>query len=99
MISSNTRARRTCSARRGRTTTNTLVERNRRVSSPIRSLLEKLEGTNVGIHFTTRGRMVSQCPGHEITEGMHPQYDLFKHSLDFEAMELAKHVPEQTHRP
>ena len=39
---------------------------------------EKLDGTNVGIHFTSRGRMVLQCRGHEITEGMHPQYDLFK---------------------
>jgi hypothetical protein len=39
---------------------------------------EKLDGTNVGIHFTTSGRMVLQCRGHEITDGMHPQYDLFK---------------------
>lgn len=39
---------------------------------------EKLDGTNVGIHFTAAGRMVLQCRGHEITEGMHPQYDLFK---------------------
>jgi hypothetical protein len=39
---------------------------------------EKLDGTNVGIHFTVAGRMVLQCRGHEITEGMHPQYDLFK---------------------
>lgn len=39
---------------------------------------EKVDGTNVGIHFTTAGRMVLQCRGHEITEGMHPQYDLFK---------------------
>jgi hypothetical protein len=39
---------------------------------------EKLDGTNVGIHFTLSGRMVLQCRGHEITEGMHPQYDLFK---------------------
>jgi hypothetical protein len=39
---------------------------------------EKLDGTNVGIHFTSSGRMVLQCRGHEITEGMHPQYDLFK---------------------
>jgi hypothetical protein len=39
---------------------------------------EKLDGTNVGIHFTTAGRMVLQCRGHEITTGMHPQYDLFK---------------------
>jgi hypothetical protein len=39
---------------------------------------EKLDGTNVGIHFTSTGRMVLQCRGHEITEGMHPQYDLFK---------------------
>ena len=39
---------------------------------------EKLDGTNVGIHFNSAGRMVLQCRGHEITEGMHPQYDLFK---------------------
>jgi hypothetical protein len=39
---------------------------------------EKLDGTNVGIHFTPEGAMVLQCRGHLITEGMHPQYDLFK---------------------
>lgn len=39
---------------------------------------EKLDGTNVGIHFTTKGRLVLQCRGHEITTGMHAQYDLFK---------------------
>lgn len=37
---------------------------------------EKIDGTNVGIHFTSAGEMVLQCRG--ITEGMHPQYDLFK---------------------
>ena len=39
---------------------------------------EKLDGTNVGLHFTTAGKLVLQCRGHLITEGMHPQYDLFK---------------------
>ena len=39
---------------------------------------EKIDGTNVGIHFTTDGQLVLQCRGHLITEGMHPQYDLFK---------------------
>jgi hypothetical protein len=39
---------------------------------------EKLDGTNVGIHFTSAGRMVLQCRGHVITKGMHAQYDLFK---------------------
>jgi hypothetical protein len=39
---------------------------------------EKLDGTNVGIHFMSGGTMVLQCRGHLITEGMHPQYDLFK---------------------
>jgi hypothetical protein len=39
---------------------------------------EKLDGTNVGIHFAADGRLKLQCRGHEITEGMHPQYDLFK---------------------
>jgi hypothetical protein len=41
-------------------------------------LEEKLDGTNVGIHFTEAGKMALQCRGHLITEGMHPQYDLFK---------------------
>jgi RNA ligase len=39
---------------------------------------EKLDGTNVGIHFTPAGDMVLQCRGHLIGDGMHPQYDLFK---------------------
>lgn len=48
------------------------------ISDPSLIVEEKLDGTNVGIHFTSAGRMVLQCRGHEITEGMHPQYDLFK---------------------
>src|ERR1041385_9195731 len=48
------------------------------IADPSLIVEEKLDGTNVGIHFTTSGRMVLQCRGHEITEGMHPQYDLFK---------------------
>ena len=39
---------------------------------------EKIDGTNVGIHFSNSGEMFLQCRGHLITEGMHPQYDLFK---------------------
>lgn len=39
---------------------------------------EKIDGTNVGIHFSDDGQVVLQCRGHLITEGMHPQYDLFK---------------------
>lgn len=39
---------------------------------------EKIDGTNVGIHFSDSGEMVLQCRGHLITEGMHPQYDLLK---------------------
>jgi len=39
---------------------------------------EKIDGTNVGIHFSDDGQMMLQCRGHLITEGMHPQYDLFK---------------------
>ncbi|MEM8667216.1 MAG: RNA ligase family protein [Planctomycetota bacterium] len=39
---------------------------------------EKIDGTNVGIHFSDDGQIVLQCRGHVITEGMHAQYDLFK---------------------
>lgn len=38
---------------------------------------EKLDGTNVGLHFSEEGELVLQCRGHLITEGIHPQYDLF----------------------
>lgn len=48
------------------------------IANPSLIAEEKLDGTNVGIHFASTGRMVLQCRGHEITEGMHPQYDLFK---------------------
>lgn len=48
------------------------------VSDPSLVVEEKLDGTNVGIHFRAAGRMVLQCRGHEITSGMHAQYDLFK---------------------
>ena len=48
------------------------------IADPSLVVEEKLDGTNVGIHFKGTGRMVLQCRGHEITEGMHPQYDLFK---------------------
>jgi hypothetical protein len=39
---------------------------------------EKVDGANVGIHFSSDGGLVLQCRGHLITEGMHPQFDLFK---------------------
>src|SRR5437667_6831548 len=55
-----------------------LEESNAFIADPSLIVEEKLDGTNVGIHFTRSGRMVLQCRGHEITEGMHPQYDLFK---------------------
>jgi hypothetical protein len=48
------------------------------VADPSLVVEEKLDGTNVGVHFTAAGRLVLQCRGHEITSGMHPQYDLFK---------------------
>ena len=48
------------------------------VADPSLIVEEKLDGTNVGIHFASSGRMVLQCRGHEITSGMHAQYDLFK---------------------
>ncbi len=39
---------------------------------------EKIDGTNVGIHFSGDGELMLQCRGHLISDGMHPQYDLFK---------------------
>src|SRR6516162_1057681 len=54
------------------------AESHRFLSDKSLIMEEKLDGTNVGIHFTTQRDMVLQCRGHLITEGMHPQYDLFK---------------------
>jgi RNA ligase len=54
------------------------AESLRFVADPSLVVEEKLDGTNVGIHFTSGGRLVLQCRGHEITPGMHAQYDLFK---------------------
>jgi hypothetical protein len=53
-------------------------ESQRFLADPSLIVEEKLDGTNVGIHFGRDGRLVLQCRGHEITAGMHPQYDLFK---------------------
>jgi hypothetical protein len=39
---------------------------------------EKLDGTNVDVHFSADGAMNLQSRGHLISEGMHPQYDLLK---------------------
>jgi hypothetical protein len=58
------------------------------IAEPSLIVEEKLDGTNVGIHFTSGGRMVLQCRGHEITEGMHPQYDLFKQWTSVKRPEL-----------
>lgn len=48
------------------------------ISDPSLIVEEKLDGTNIGIHFSAGAQMVLQCRGHLISEGMHPQYDLFK---------------------
>jgi hypothetical protein len=53
---------------------------------------EKIGGANVGIHFTSGGRMVPQCRGHEITEGMHPQYDRFNPKSEIEMAGLHQSV-------
>jgi hypothetical protein len=54
------------------------AESARFLADPSLIVEEKLDGTNVGVHFTSDGAVALQCRGHLITEGMHPQYDLFK---------------------
>jgi hypothetical protein len=53
-------------------------ESNRFIADESLIVEEKIDGTNVGIHFSDVGQLVLQCRGHLITEGMHAQYDLFK---------------------
>jgi hypothetical protein len=54
------------------------ADSNRFIADDSLIVEEKIDGTNVGLHFTDAGQLVLQCRGHLITEGMHPQYDLFK---------------------
>ena len=54
------------------------AESNRFIADESLIVEEKIDGTNVGIHFSDEGQLVLQCRGHLITEGMHAQYDLFK---------------------
>lgn len=54
------------------------AESLRFLNDPSLIVEEKLDGTNVGLHFADDGSLVLQCRGHLITEGMHPQYALFK---------------------
>lgn len=56
---------------------------------------EKIDGTNVGIHFCEKGEMVLQCRGHIITEGMHPQYDLFKQWAAVKSNVLAERLEQR----
>lgn len=39
---------------------------------------EKIDGTNVGVHFSADGAMILQSRGRLISEGTHPQYDILK---------------------
>ena len=55
---------------------------------------EKLDGTNVGIHFS-KGELVLQCRGHEIREGMHPQYDLFKQWVNVKRFNLESQLTDR----
>jgi hypothetical protein len=56
---------------------------------------EKIDGTNVGIHFTPDGKMVLQCRGHLIAHGMHPQYDLFKQWTAVKAATIEKRLEDR----
>ena len=65
------------------------------IADPSLIVEEKIDGTNVGIHFTSTNRLVLQCRGHEITEGMHPQYDLFKQWVSVKRAVLEKMLGNQ----
>ena len=45
------------------------VESNEFIADDSLIVEEKIDGTNVGIHFSIDGEMVLQCRGHLITEG------------------------------
>ena len=60
------------------------------IADPSLIVEEKIDGTNVGLHFSEPGCLVMQCRGHEIRAGMHRQYDLFKQwaAVKAETLEL-----------
>ena len=67
-------------------------ESNRFIADDSLIVEEKIDGTNVGIHFQNNGEMILQCRGHLITEGMHPQYDLFKQWVSVKRHELERRL-------
>ena len=68
------------------------AESNRFIADDSLIVEEKIDGTNVGIHFSDDGNVVLQCRGHLITEGMHPQYDLFKQRATVKRYVLEKRL-------
>ena len=71
------------------------AESNRFISNPSLIVEEKVDGTNVGIHFSEQGELVIQCRGHIITEGMHQQYDLFKQWVNVKRNTLEDRLRDQ----
>lgn len=68
------------------------AESNRFIADESLIVEEKIDGTNVGIHFSDEGELVLQCRGHLITEGMHAQYDLFKQSATVKRFALEQRL-------
>jgi RNA ligase-like protein len=56
---------------------------------------EKVDGTNVGIQFQPDGEMILQCRGHRIEDGMHQQYDLFKHWATVQRKNWENHLQDR----
>jgi len=48
------------------------------LKSPDLIIEEKVDGANVSIHFVGKQELILQCRGHQITSGMHPQFDPLK---------------------
>jgi hypothetical protein len=71
------------------------AESERLLADPSLIVEEKLDGTNVGLHFDSAGQLVLQCRGHLITEGMHPQYDLFKQWAAVKHAELERRLADR----
>lgn len=70
------------------------AESDRFIADPSLIVEEKIDGTNVGIHFSD-GELILQCRGHLVTEGMHPQYDLFKQWATVKRLVLEERLGER----
>lgn len=56
---------------------------------------EKVDGTNVGIQFLANGEMILQSGRRLLVDGLHQQYDVFKHWVQVHRQDFDDHLQDR----